>query len=152
MERRGKWKTAQTNCSRCGEFRTGSHPTYCVPCRKAYNAERRERECVRCGKLRAPGERMSSSRCNDCQRDWWLQHKYGLTAEQYDQMLIEQAQRCALCGEESNGRPWHVDHCHDSGKVRGVLCDHCNIGLGHFRENAALLRRAAEYLEAHASP
>jgi hypothetical protein len=81
-----------------------------------------------------------------------MQHKYGLTAERYDQMLVEQGHRCALCGDENNGRTWHIDHCHDTGKVRGVLCDLCNRGLGHFRENADVLRKAAQYLEAHASP
>jgi hypothetical protein len=146
----GKRKLA--NCSRCGATRTGAHPNYCRDCLKLYREERRERECVRCGKYRQPDEQHSADYCNGCARDYWLMRKYGLTVEQYDQMLVEQGHRCALCGDENNGRTWHIDHCHDTGKVRGVLCDLCNRGLGHFRENADVLRKAAQYLEAHASP
>lgn len=152
MQRRGRWKTPLANCSRCGQERTGSHPNYCVACFRAYREEQRAKACSRCGAPRAEGDRRSADYCNNCSRDYWLMHKYGLTVEQYEQMLIEQTHRCALCGEESNGRPWHVDHCHDTGKVRGVLCDRCNRGLGQFREDAALLRKAVAYLEAHASP
>lgn len=150
-DRRGRWKDPLVNCSRCGQERTGSHPNYCVSCFRAYREERRAEACGRCGKVRAETDRTNSVYCYDCWRDWWLRRKYGLTGEQYDQMLAGQGGRCALCGDESNGRTWHVDHCHDSGKVRGLLCDLCNRGLGHFRDNAGVLRRAVAYLEAHAS-
>lgn len=150
-ERRGRWKNPLTNCSRCGGKRTGSHPNYCVACHKAYREERRAEACGRCGRKRDEGDRTSTSYCYDCYRNRWVFRKYGLTGEQYDQMLADQGQRCALCHDENNGRTWHVDHCHASNRVRGLLCDLCNRGLGHFRDDPAVLRRAAEYLEAHAS-
>lgn len=74
----------------------------------------------------------------------------GLTEEQYETMLTEQKGRCAICGMEPSGR-LHVDHDHDAGTARGLLCTNCNPGLGFFRDDPVLLRRAAEYLEEHTS-
>jgi hypothetical protein len=63
-------------------------------------------------------------------------------------MLADQDGRCAICYTEANGRMWHIDHCHDTGKVRGILCDICNRGIGNLKDDPKLLRQAAEYLEA----
>lgn len=77
--------------------------------------------------------------------------QYGLTIADYDAMLEAQGGGCAICGavevEGDRTSFHHVDHCHASGKVRGVLCRHCNNGLGHFRDDPSLLRAAAKYLE-----
>lgn len=75
--------------------------------------------------------------------------KYGLTLEAYDELLASQGGCCAICGaEKAGGRGrFHVDHCHATGKIRGLLCHGCNIGLGSFRDDAAVMRRAADYLE-----
>ena len=74
--------------------------------------------------------------------------KYGITQEWYDQTAEAQGGLCAICGhpDRSAKAILHVDHCHDTGKVRGLLCHHCNVGLGHFRNDPALLSRAATYL------
>jgi len=76
--------------------------------------------------------------------------KYGLTAEQYKQRLADQGGGCAICAATSSrGKPGerlHVDHCHQSGRVRGLLCSECNRGIGHFRDDAERLERAAAYL------
>lgn len=86
-------------------------------------------------------------------RDAHLMRKFGITQTDYDRMLTEQGGGCALCGcraEEQKGRYQtylHVDHCHATGRVRGLLCDEHNMLLGRFDDNPALLRRAAEYLE-----
>jgi hypothetical protein len=77
-------------------------------------------------------------------RNYHLKHRYGITAEQYDQMLAGQDGLCALCHE----RPAeHVDHDHLTNQVRGLLCSCCNQGLGNFRDSAATLRTAIGYLE-----
>ena len=55
--------------------------------------------------------------------------RYGLTTEQYEQLLVDQDSRCAICGEAS--LKLQVDHCHTNGKVRGLLCPKCNTALGY---------------------
>lgn len=79
--------------------------------------------------------------------------RYGLTPEMYDAMLAEQHGVCAICGNppDPNGvgasSKLHVDHDHGTGLVRGLLCTLCNVGLGRFHDDAAQLRRAADYLD-----
>ena len=76
--------------------------------------------------------------------------KYGLTPEIYNRMLEEQNKGCAICGSsipnDNKTKRLYIDHCHASGKVRGLLCAACNFGLGKFRDNPELLDRAAMYL------
>jgi len=78
-----------------------------------------------------------------------LKHKYGITLATYNQLLNQQQHRCALCGTDSpggNGKRFHVDHNHQTGKVRGLLCGNCNTGLGQLKDSPKLLRRAIQYL------
>jgi hypothetical protein len=65
-------------------------------------------------------------------------------------MLAAQGGRCAICRGDSSSSPGgvlHVDHCHTTRQVRGLLCADCNRALGQFKDDAAILRAAAEYLE-----
>lgn len=76
--------------------------------------------------------------------------RYGITVEQYAEMLASQGGKCLLCEAreaDSLKRRLHVDHDHDTGKVRGLLCSSCNIGIGKFCDNPERLRKAADYLE-----
>ncbi len=77
--------------------------------------------------------------------------KYGITLEGYEEMLDKQDKKCYICGNETyaNGKPLYVDHCHSSGKVRKLLCQPCNSGLGMFRDNPELLIKAADYVKEH---
>jgi hypothetical protein len=81
-------------------------------------------------------------------RDNKLRTKYGITTEQYNEMLAAQDNSCAVCHTDTPGGRgfWHVDHCHATSKVRGILCHGCNTGLGQFKDNAATLEAAASYL------
>jgi lysine/ornithine N-monooxygenase len=75
--------------------------------------------------------------------------RYGITQEQYENMLTKQNYCCAICSTDTVGRnhtAFHVDHNHDTGKVRGLLCDKCNRGLGYFNDNPKFLKKASEYL------
>jgi hypothetical protein len=74
--------------------------------------------------------------------------KYGLTPEQYDEMVAAQGGTCALCDAKCpTGQRLAVDHSHESGAVRGLLCRTCNAGIGSLKDDPDLLRRAAEYIE-----
>src|SRR5262249_13890238 len=77
-------------------------------------------------------------------RERKLQWKYGLSLQDYDRMFQRQRGLCAICWKRSRRRLC-VDHSHDLRMVRGLLCSSCNIGFGHFFENPAFLRRAADY-------
>jgi hypothetical protein len=85
-------------------------------------------------------------RANRTTRLGHLRRKYGLTAEQHEAILQSQHGMCALCQLR---RATEVDHCHETGAVRSMLCRSCNSGLGMFMEWPELLRRAAEYLHDH---
>lgn len=78
-----------------------------------------------------------------------LKKRYGITEAQRDEMFAAQGSQCAICSSPDpiggNGK-WHVDHCHNTGRVRGVLCPSCNIGLGKFRDSPTFLSKAIEYL------
>lgn len=77
---------------------------------------------------------------------------YGLTLDQYDAMLLEQNGLCALCGyPETNPKKSNmcIDHDHNTGKVRELLCDRCNRGIGAFDDNIHLLEKAILYLQKH---
>lgn len=82
-------------------------------------------------------------------RDGIIRRQYGITLAEYDQMLRDQDYKCAICGNEDEveGRRLAIDHCHDSGKVRGLLCGKCNRGLGLFYDNKDLLTNAMAYLD-----
>ena len=77
-----------------------------------------------------------------------LERKFGITIQGYDDMYIQQGGRCAICGAHQSElrKRFCVDHCHSSGKVRGLLCDRCNTSIGKFEHNIALLKNAIKYL------
>lgn len=110
-----------------------------------------------------------SPRCRACMRLVWnarfkdnplelknkiLLREFGINLETYQAMHKKQDGRCMICGESETAlscrknrtRDLSVDHCHESGKIRGLLCSKCNIGLGNFRDDILLLGRAMEYL------
>jgi hypothetical protein len=75
---------------------------------------------------------------------------YGLTLDQYDDMILNQNGLCALCGcPETNPKKFNmcIDHDHNTGKVRALLCDRCNRGIGSFGDNIDLLEKAVLYLK-----
>jgi hypothetical protein len=76
----------------------------------------------------------------------WLRAKYGITPQQWDALYDEQSGHCAVCERELANTEVKVDHDHKTGALRGLLCHHCNVGLGHFQDDPALLRRALAYL------
>ena len=83
-------------------------------------------------------------------RNQALKRMYSITQEDYDKLLIEQNNCCSICGTDKPGgrhNYFNVDHCHDTGKVRGLLCKSCNIALGEFKDNVDTLQKAVLYLQ-----
>lgn len=142
----------EKHCPRCSttkpasEFKrrpSGGLDSYCIPCERTYNAERQRRYFAA-----HPEYREKQKHAN---RKTTLKRGYSMTPEQYAEMLAAQGGKCAICRAEQPGSKklnFPVDHCHKTGAVRGLLCDACNRGLGFFRDDADVLRRAAAYLEA----
>lgn len=80
-----------------------------------------------------------------------LKTKFGISREDYELMFKEQGGKCAICKTTKTGRTknFAVDHNHETGAVRSLLCTTCNTGIGHLKDDPALLRAAADYLERH---
>lgn len=74
--------------------------------------------------------------------------RYGMTPEMFAEMLAAQGDGCAICGspDDKGGRGLHVDHCHETKTVRGLLCGPCNRGLGMFQDSPERLAKASDYL------
>lgn len=118
------------HCARCGEdksideFYTSSNPSarygrqgYCKPCTNQQRVEKNR---------------------------WYL---YGITRAEYLDRLKEQAGVCAIClGTNANGRELSVDHDHQTGAIRGLLCSNCNFLLGYARDSVDILAESIEYL------
>ena len=81
-------------------------------------------------------------------RAYMRQRLYGVSAEEFEAMLVTQDGACAICRSTTPGGRgnFHVDHDHATGRIRGLLCHGCNVGLGNFRDQPDLLETAAAYL------
>lgn len=82
-----------------------------------------------------------------------LEKTYGLTLADLYKMIEDQDHGCAICKEDlsqRNPKNVHIDHCHDTGVVRGVLCSNCNMALGLLKDNTEVLEAAIRYLKHHA--
>ncbi len=83
-------------------------------------------------------------------RDSYLKRKYGITIEQYDELLVSQGGKCAICRREPRlDISLHFDHDHETGALRGILCFRCNNALGDFDDDVSLLQAAVRYLQSY---
>lgn len=141
-------KRALKKCPRCGKLledsefyvqKSGRHKgkltSWCKKC---------------CSKQSAERYKNNIEKCREEHRNWVNKNKdkvaftkaksaYGITKEEYDSLI----RKCQICGSEKN---LVIDHSHQSGRIRGMLCNSCNKGLGFFRDNPALLERASDYV------
>jgi hypothetical protein len=89
--------------------------------------------------------------------DYHLRRKFGFNRQHYDMMSMSQNHLCLICKQPETriirGKVARlaVDHCHKTGKIRGLLCARCNLGIGRFEDSPELLRESAKYIEDHAS-
>lgn len=119
----------------------GLHPQ-CSPCRSE----------ARAGKWSGPERIEYNRRWREKNADrfrWYqLKYQYGITKEDYEELLEKQNGVCAICEQEDDGdRPLAVDHCHETDAVRGLLCFRCNMAIGYFQDDPRRLEAAARYLE-----
>ena len=120
------------------------------------NAERNRQRVAEWQKAN-PDRVAETSRANyikrrDVERNSRLKMKYGITQAQYDAMFLEQRGLCAVCRQHETTARWSslcVDHCHETGKVRGLLCNRCNRAIGLMRDSGDLLQTAAAYINHH---
>jgi hypothetical protein len=85
----------------------------------------------------------------DFHRENYYKQEYGITLAQFKEILAEQNGKCYICEKDVTTKKTeaHLDHCHNTGKIRAILCRACNTGIGMLGDNAILLRKAAEYLD-----
>lgn len=135
-------------CSKCSEWRplpefpkvkttSTGRAAACADCHLLFPSQR--------GEIRRAVTRREYER-NGRRRD--LAKLYGITPEQYDEMAVRQGGVCAICGDgPSPKRRLVVDHNHETGAVRGLLCANCNAGVGLLGDDPATLLRAVAYLD-----
>lgn len=91
-------------------------------------------------------------------RDYNYNRVYKISAVDRDAKFEKQQRKCAVCRTDAPGSKngWHLDHCHTTGIIRGILCHHCNLALGHAKDNPILLRQLADYIDSfsalHSTP
>lgn len=92
----------------------------------------------------------------EAKRETQYKRRYGITIEQFDAMVKAQGNRCAICTETfkppRQKMTIHVDHCHETMKVRGLLCARCNVGIGLLNDSIERMKLAIEYLSGKRPP
>lgn len=130
-------ETAYKWCSRCDSIKR--HSAFSIAQDKRTHLVSHCRMC----------QSVAYSRLTGSARRKRVLSKYGLTLEQWAVLHDQQGGCCAICGQApANGR-WHIlhiDHDHRTGRIRGLLCHNCNLGIGNFQDNADMLECAARYL------
>jgi Recombination endonuclease VII len=166
-------------CNRCNEskdftqfhkkkFVENQYYAYCKKCNNIMSNEwkKAHREKVR-QKYKIYYRKNSEKIIKDC-RQWRkenphkvldinLKRNYGITLEQYKILFTKQNGKCAICKKEESLfdtrykkiKRLCVDHCHNTGKVRGLLCHNCNIGIGLFEDSKENMQNAVKYLESN---
>lgn len=128
-------------CSECRQFFNASH----------FHPEPRNKDglngiCRKCRNKKATTWQRLNPRTK---RNTHLKSKFGITVDQFDELLAKQNHCCAICmSPDSKGRgTFHVDHCHQTGQIRGLLCHDCNTGIGKLGDSPEALKKAVDYLE-----
>lgn len=146
-------------CSKCGvpkeetEFylrsQGGPRWAHCKECAKKdfkknyYRNPALHREAGKRWRIKNPGQHRLINRTSH------LKRIYGLSLVEYDQMMITQDGNCAICTEKME-KP-HLDHCHTTGKIRGLLCGPCNHAIGSLKDSPLRCFLAASYLQKHST-
>lgn len=121
----------------------------CRRCRgRAAQKRYAEKHPDRVKRSRSAYRRRNLRKVRERDRHHSLKKRYGISLDDYRAMLSSQGGRCAICRgtRTARGRELAVDHCHKTGRVRGILCVHCNVALGQARDRVDVLRAMIRYL------
>lgn len=110
------------------KYKTGYYNPYCKPCNK----------------IRIREYRRNNSHGHYLRK---VKDKFKISTEEYESLYEKHNGKCAICLQNNDGRRLSIDHCHETGKIRGLLCRKCNVALGYFRDNTEYLKRAILYLQ-----
>lgn len=133
-------------CTSCNEIKPISE--YTKNGFNQHNKQMYKSKCKPCYNAYKSAWRLSRPDNYEKTKDTELKRLYGIGYQEYLKMLAAQQYACAICGTTDTGayKAFHVDHCHDTGTVRGLLCSNCNTGIGNLNDDINLLQRAIEYL------
>lgn len=177
MNRKNNYERTNKVCPKCNiekSYRLDFYPNapYCKDCARSYHKQWYQpgekhtlkqqslKRCTNCKEVLdvdmfgGNGGGRRNPRCRPCHNELTKESRrrrnmmklYGLTGEDYGRMSSLQSGRCKICNEESK---LVIDHCHETGVVRGLLCAHCNAMLGFARDNVKFMLSGIEYLEVH---
>mgnify|MGYP001611463624 CR=1 FL=1 len=147
------WKCTIARCIECEKKRNRPRT---LAYYKAHPLEQQRRVCIVCAKGFVPGgnnQKFCSQKCHD-ERDRRTGRRslgrLALPFERYAEMYAEQNGCCAVCREPQDKMA--VDHCHETKKIRRLLCRNCNLALGFVKENAVVAQRLVEYIKSECAP
>ena len=132
---------------------------HCIPCKSKNISEAKKRMGVEWRKIENERKRRwaesNFERNRNNLRNAWLKRSYGITIQEYEVLFQKQNGKCAICNlpetkinkKDKQFKKLAVDHCHKTGKIRGLLCFACNGSLGKFKDSIELLQNAIEYLK-----
>ena len=121
----------------------------CSKCHKTQPLEEFYGDKYRCKSCHKAYQRAYNQRNPDRLRGYHLKKMYGITLEEREEMSKASQGRCYVCGapDGTDRNPHHIDHNHDTGELRGLLCVGCNVSLGLLEENPDRIRALADYIE-----
>jgi Recombination endonuclease VII len=176
IEEGTKTYEGSTACKHCGSYEKYVSTSSCAPClkkkgleklnneelMKPYRSKEKKKKTLDNWRQENPEKYqkqymndVAKQRCKeyyynnkDNVKNTYLQTNYGITLEDYNLFLEQQSEKCKICNKNCpTGKSLAVDHNHETGKVRGLLCKNCNIGLGMFFDNLDFLEFAVLYLK-----
>ncbi len=128
-------------CKPCGEYKTLDN--FVKDKRKPHG---RGYNCYECAASASCKKRTKQGAAG--RRDRWLKSEHGINLKTYEQMLSEQKSKCLICFQHQSKfrKPMAVDHCHKTNKIRGLLCEGCNMALGQFKDDPNIIQSAFRYI------
>ena len=150
-----KNRRAQTatkfRCTLCEEWKPIADKApgkgFCLPCRRKKGIARHAARTPEEREAYLEYQRSWKARNPDYMKGYSLQKNYGITAEEYDALFEAQGGVCAICGSPPTKRLLDTDHCHATGRIRGLLCSPCNVAVGMVKEDPKIVRALLSYIE-----